>query len=344
MFSDPRESDHCHLLTEGNTSHSCPANIPVRQRVSKIKTPSVLVTVNQFSPIVQTVAERGTRTCSIRRFSLKLSTREYPKTFTMDTMLNVESGPADILYRIQRGSGDNKRMVYVTVTNADLIPEDDRTYGPSAIAQLRKLKEWDDSWTTLVVHKDHEKGIWCEMDVSPPHAVPRERLLDRYPVYDYFSLSPTREVKSRVSEVHLGGRLCFLKIARFPREMPWVIRELQAYHVLEGTSLAPKLVGYVSEGSPDRVVGFLVEGIDGRTAELEDLEPCRRALDQLHHHLVHGDICKYNILITAEGPKFIDFEDSILFGEERWSAKLRDDEKQILAVKLADTSGAGRPW
>lgn len=81
-------------------------------------------------------------------------------SLTMDIMLNVECGQADIRYRIQRGSRNNKRIVYVTVTNADTIPEDDRTYGPSAIPQLRKLEEWSGSWTTLLVHKDDEKGIW----------------------------------------------------------------------------------------------------------------------------------------------------------------------------------------
>lgn len=262
----------------------------------------------------------------------------------MDIMLNVESGQADIFYRIQRVSGDNKRIVYVTVTDPDAIPEDDRTYGPSAIAQLRKLKEWNASWKTLLVHKDTEKGIWCEMDVSLPHAVPQQHLLDGYPSHDISSLSVTREVKSRVSEVSHGGRVSFVKIARFPRELPWVIQEIQAYHALAGSPLAPKLIGYVSESTPDRVVGFLVEGVDGRTAELDDLEPCRRALDQLHCHLIHGDLCKYNVFITATGPKFIDFEDSVLVGTERWSVKARDKEKQILAVRLADTSGLGCPW
>ncbi|RKU49319.1 hypothetical protein DL546_009839 [Coniochaeta pulveracea] len=262
----------------------------------------------------------------------------------MDQVLNVECGQDDILYRIQKACGDKKRVVYVTVTNADAIPEDDRTYGPSAIAQLRKLKEWNDSWTTLLVHKNDDKGIWCQKDISRPDTVPQETLRKAYPIHDIFSLSVTREVKSRVSEVFYDGQIAFLKIARFSHEIPWVIQELRAYHALAESTLAPKLIAYVSEPSPDRVIGFLVQRIDGRNAELNDLEPCRQALDQLHCHLIHGDPCKYNIFITPEGPKFIDFEDSILIGTERWNTTLRDEEKQVLATKLADTSGAGRPW
>ncbi|KAB5535257.1 hypothetical protein GE09DRAFT_1227246 [Coniochaeta sp. 2T2.1] len=250
-----------------------------------------------------------------------------------DTMLNVDSGTDDIFYRIQRVSGASKRVVYVKVTNADAIPEDDRTYGPDAMAQLSKLKEWSDhAWTTLLVHKDDEKGVWCEADVFLPPSVPRDDLLcDKYPTYDLFTLSLTRE------------------LGRFPREAEWVARELRGYHALAGSPLAPKLLGYVSEqpASPDmddRVVGFLIEKVDGRHAEPEDLEPCRRDLDQLHRHLIHGDLAKYNILITTDGPKFIDFEVSIPVGTKWWSVRLRDEERETLAVKPADTTGACRPW
>lgn len=260
----------------------------------------------------------------------------------MAVMLNVESGRDEILYRIQRDSGNGKRIVYVTITSPDVIPEDDRTYGPAAIAQLCKLKEWSGSWTTLVVYKDKE--IWCETDVSPPHAVPKKHLLNQYPICDISSLSIVHEAKSRVSEVSYGGRNSFLKIARFPRELPWLVQEIQAYHALAGSLFAPELLSYVSESSLDRVVGILVEKLVGRTAELVDLQPCGQALDQLHNHLIHGDLCKYNIFITSEGPKFIDFENSILVGAERWTIASRDEEKRILAEKLADTSGAGQPW
>lgn len=258
-------------------------------------------------------------------------------------MLNVESGPDNILYRIQRVSGNTKRIVYVRVNNADIIPEDDRTYGPAAIAHLCKLKEWSDSWMTLDVNGDQGE-TWCEADTSPPPAVPKKYLLDQYPVCDISSLSVIREAKSRVSEVSRNGQAFFLKIARFPREISWVIQEIQAYHALAGSSLVPRMISYVSEPTPDRIIGFLVEKLDGRTAELDDLEPCARALDQLHEYVIHGDLCKYNIFITPQGPKFIDLEHAILAGTDRWSVVLRDEEKQVLAAKLADTSGAGRPW
>ena len=126
--------------------------------------------------------------------------------------------------------------------------------------------------------------------------------------------------------------------------MPALQRELRAYYSLPEGSPAPRLVGYVFEEHADRVVGFLVEFLEGRPAEIVDAKPCWQALDQLHRHLIHGDICRYNILITPQGPKFIDFENSIVRGSDKWSTMLRDAEIQGLAHKLVDTSEAGRPY
>lgn len=255
-------------------------------------------------------------------------------------MLNVESGPNDIRYRIKR---DN-RIIYVRVLSPDIIPEDRRTYGPSAIDELSKLEEWnDDSWNTLQVDQD-EKGIKCDKDVARPHFVPAHQLL-HHPIYDISTLTVIRESKYRTSEVSHNGQAAFLKIARFPHELKWIIQEIQAYHALAGSSLVSKLLGYISESSStDRVIGFLVEKVNGRHADLEDLEVCRAAPDPLHISLIHGDLCKYNVIITDKGPKFIDLEDSVLVGADSWSDELRQKEKQGLATKLSDTSGLGRPW
>ncbi|CAH0044852.1 unnamed protein product [Clonostachys solani] len=214
-------------------------------------------------------------------------------------LLNVESGPNDIRYRIKRVN----RIIYVPVLNPDIIPEDRRTYGPSAIDELSKLEEWnDDSWNTLQVDQD-ENGVKCYKDVAHPHSVPVHYLLRRS-IYDISTL-----------------------------------------RVIPGSSLVPKLLGYVSESSSAaRIIGFLVEKVNGRHADLEDLEVSEAALDRLHISLVHGDLCKYNIIITDKGPKFIDLEDSVLVGADSWSDELRQKEKQGLATKLSNTSGLGRPW
>lgn len=188
-----------------------------------------------------------------------------------DTMLSLDPGSSDCLYRIHRAFGSTNRVVYVTLTDTSIIPEDSSTFGPWAIAELRKLTERSDqSWSTLLVHKDKYSGnIYFETDKFRPHSVSKEHLrFDKFPSYDLFSLTEKDSLNHRVSEVVLqDGRTCFLKIARFPHKVSFVKRELQAYHCLakRNAELAPKLIGYVFEESTDRVIGFLAEAIHGRT-------------------------------------------------------------------------------
>ena len=234
-------------------------------------------------------------------------------------------------------------MLYVTVDDPSIIPEDERTYGPSIIKELSKLDEWVESWTTLRVYREGS-AIKCELDPFLPHTVPKEHVLDKYPLVDISACNTIGEFKHRVSEVFVDGRARVLKIARFQFELPSLIRELKAYHALPEYSPAPRLVGYVFEECTDRVVGFLIEFLEGRPADSTDIESCYQALEQLHRYLIHGDLCKYNILITSQGPRFIDFENSILCDSDKWSTTLRDAEKHSLGSKLADTSGVGRPY
>jgi hypothetical protein len=267
-----------------------------------------------------------------------------------DTMLSLDLGPNDCLYRIRRIFGEVSKVVYVTITNPDIIPEERRTYGPSVVAELSKLNEWNYHWTTLTVYKNCGK-IWCKTDGFSPHALQKQQILGEYPRYNILDLPILHSVKDRVSRVQLGQKACFLKIARFPHELGWLAQEIKVYHTLTecGSCLAPRLLGYAFEERYERVTGFLCESVDGRVSSISDLDSCSKALRRLHElDIIHGDITKYNIYITSEGPKFIDFEDSILGSDEKSKsfdlAKLKNDEIKSLEGKLLDESGEGRPW
>jgi RIO-like serine/threonine protein kinase len=97
------------------------------------------------------------------------------------------------------------------------------------------------------------------------------------------------------------------------------------------------------------VVGFLFEELHRNYASIGGLEACREALQELHRlGIIHCDINKYNNFMTADRPKFIDFEDSILEsgGKAKTSnlEKLEAKEIESLSSKLLDNSGKGRPW
>ncbi|KAK5264343.1 hypothetical protein LTR96_010360 [Exophiala xenobiotica] len=181
------------------------------------------------------------------------------------------------------------------------------------------------------------------------HALPPENVVGGYPFFDILNLRVVSYKKYRVKYVDNGSELCYLKVARFNFKVGWVRRELEAIYTLaeRKSQLGPELLGYAFEGSRDRVIGFLTKAIPGRPAHISDLEDCKEALGELHASgLLHGDLVKDNILITSEGPKFIDFEDSTpqpCNDLERWNA-MKEQELCSLEAALLDSSGRGRPW
>jgi RIO-like serine/threonine protein kinase len=77
--------------------------------------------------------------------------------------------------------------------------------------------------------------------------------------------------------------------------------------LLQGSGLAPLFLGHIHENG--RIIGLLIEKIKGRPASFQDLSICETALGELHKlgH-AHGDVNRYNFLVTEEGVKLLDFE------------------------------------
>ncbi len=126
------------------------------------------------------------------------------------------------------------------------------------------------------------------------------------------------------------------KIARFEWELPRIEQETRAYQLLEGSGLAPRFLAHVHENG--RIVGFLLEKIEGRSASFQDLSVCETALGKLHElGLVHGDVNRYNFIVTGEGAKLLDFERL----QENASPESMSKELESLRAELVDESGRG---
>ncbi|KAF2274532.1 uncharacterized protein EI97DRAFT_495292 [Westerdykella ornata] len=126
------------------------------------------------------------------------------------------------------------------------------------------------------------------------------------------------------------------KIARFEWELPRIEQETRAYQLLEGSGLAPRFLGHVHENG--RIMGFLIEKLEGRSASFQDLSICETALGKLHElGLVHGDVNRYNFLITEEGVKLLDFECL----QENASPESMRRELNNVRAELAHESGRG---
>ncbi|KAJ1713109.1 hypothetical protein NYO67_4754 [Aspergillus flavus] len=83
--------------------------------------------------------------------------------------------------------------------------------------------------------------------------------------------------------------------------------ETQAYKMLEQTGLAPRFLGHVHEHG--RVVGFVLEKLNGRHGGIEDLSVCQALLQHFHGlGLLYGDVNRYNFVIQQGCAKLIDFE------------------------------------
>lgn len=162
---------------------------------------------------------------------------------------------------------------------------------------------------------------------------------------DCLELEKTKQLTAMVFEavshsilpITLPSRATMIaKIARFEWELPRIEQETRAYQLLKGYGLAPRFLAHVHENG--RIVGFLLEKIEGRSASIQDLSVCEAALRKLHKlGLVHGDVNRYNFLITEEGAKLIDFECL----RENASPESMSKELENLRAELVDESGRG---
>ncbi|KAJ4525083.1 hypothetical protein HRR83_000745 [Exophiala dermatitidis] len=266
-----------------------------------------------------------------------------------DVLLDLDLSPSDCLYRLQREENDTARVIYVHVANIDLLPEESQTSGFELIRDLSRFSGWDDSWDTLTISKDGDTDVQCVPNAFKLHAIPQSIACGPYPLFNILDLQVLTSKKPRVAYVTNGTEQCYLKYARFAFEIQWTTKELGAYHALaqKNSRLAPQLLGYVFEGSGRRIIGFLLEALVGRPANVTDEKRCEEALQSLHElGITHGDPNKENILITGSGPRFIDLEDSAmqpLDNPQAWDA-MKNDDLCKMKMHLRSSSDVGCSW
>ena len=114
-------------------------------------------------------------------------------------------------------------------------------------------------------------------------------------------------------------------------------RKLAHTRILENTGIAPRFLGHIHEHG--RVMGFVLEKVEGRLATIEDLSCCRSVLQRLHDHgLVHGDINKYNFIVHDDKVRLIGFEKSQFCPDD---AESMQNEVESLRGQLMEETGRG---
>lgn len=202
---------------------------------------------------------------------------------------------------------------------------------------------YDKEWTVASISRDKTSGDLKTSLVNRPLAGVECQW--HHTKVDCLKLEKTKQFTAMAFEALSPSTLptnlaspatVIVKIARFEWELPRIEQETRAYQLLEGYGLAPRFLAHVHENG--RIMGFLLEKIEGRSASFQDLVVCEAALGRLHElGLEHGDVNRYNFLITDEGVKLLDFERL----RENTSPKSKDKELEKLRAELADESGRG---
>lgn len=255
-----------------------------------------------------------------------------------EEVLSLDLEESDYLYRIRRG----KRVVYVSVLHDDIVPPDHLTDGSRILSHLRQLPGWDEEWRTLTARQT-DGVVECSVDEFAPHALD-SRAIDACagPRFNILELERRERISERMARVVVGETTCVVKIARFKHELEALEREVRVYGALRDRkfTLLPEFIGYVYEEEEGRVMGFLMEELHGRYPDIEDLRACEDTVEQLHGvGVVHGDLNKYNIIVSRNVAKLIDFEVST-FLEDGHHEEAKDELRK-LADKLLDTSEVG---
>jgi hypothetical protein len=233
--------------------------------------------------------------------------------------------------------------VYVSVLDGDIVPPGCRTDGDRVLSKLRKIPKWEEQWKTLTVRRGN-RGIESSPDEFLPHGLDLAQLNIPSALFlNVLDLTMVSRISDRISRVKYKGETWILKVARFKHEIPALQQEVSIYSTLTSTDfrLAPKFIGFVYEEIKARTVGFLMEEILGQPPDIRNLKDCEETVRLLHTcGIVHGDLNRYNFLMTEQGAKIFDFEVSTAHGGV--DPTVAEEEIEALATRLEDESGIGK--
>ena len=257
-------------------------------------------------------------------------------------MLSLDLEPDNYLYRIKRG----KRIVYINILGGDIFPSDWRRAERAAVLKrMRLLPKWKEEWKTLTVRRNSQGDVESTPDEFPPHGLDLGQLA--LPCDQFFNLqdlAPLSKVSSNIFRVRCDGVIRILKLSHFGHIIPYLQQEISVYSALKssGFPLAPEFIGFVYEETKTRTIGFVMEEIVGDHPGIQNLEHCTRTARLLHKFgFVHGDLNRYNFIMTEHGAKLLDFESAAPVGEMK--PEEAEEELKELVSNLEDESGIGKP-
>ncbi|KAI1260731.1 hypothetical protein F5Y18DRAFT_404355 [Xylariaceae sp. FL1019] len=238
---------------------------------------------------------------------------------------------------------DGQHVRYVTTAPGTFVgAEDDRTSEPVLLGELFPPFP-SGSWNKGHVAKDTATGERAFVKTETVQFAGVKNIW--HPVkLNEFDFTQQSRIRQRVHvSTHPdlnNGKPVLIKLAVWPWEIPSMEIETTAYQLIDGHGIGPKFLGHVTEGKDGRVVGCVIEWVQGaRAARLEDIEHCKVALERLHAlGIKSGDINKHNFLVRdGQDTVLVDFE-AATFG---CSLEEMDEETGALKRTLQDKSFRG---
>lgn len=192
-------------------------------------------------------------------------------------------------YRVRIGTQIKYNSVDPGTYHQDIL-----TFPPELFDHLPKLPDGD--WMKVRIFRKSGHLI-----AEPSNAILKGvTTCWHHNLVDVQSLVFEERPSARVDVVKYNSKSTIAKIARFEHEVPWIEDETAIYQAIDGHDIGPVFLGHLVEHS--RVMGFLLEKIEGRQAELGDLEACQSIVKRLHSlGILHGDLNKYNFIVGPTG-------------------------------------------
>ncbi|WEW58967.1 hypothetical protein PRK78_004435 [Emydomyces testavorans] len=258
------------------------------------------------------------------------------------------------LYRIRA----RNRVHYLKI-EADVFAEETMCRPYLLIPELPEFP--DDDWTQMDICRSSGSLKWS-LSYEP---LPEVTSIWHPKKVDVLSLKILDRIRSGVHEVLYDdngnghqGNTAIAKIACFRWQIrsvnieTWVYSQLHeaagrgsesggSTDINAGCSthqLFPTFLAHLTENG--RVIGMLLERVEGEFASIEDLPACEDVVRRFHHlsNLIHGDVNRHNFLVDREKDtvRVIDFEHC-----EPYEESQARQELESLPAELSETTGRG---
>ncbi|KAK3681923.1 hypothetical protein LTR37_020766 [Vermiconidia calcicola] len=254
------------------------------------------------------------------------------------SILNQHIDDEDGVYRIQYGD----KVVSITIPT-DVFDEDTMCRPYLLIPKLPSI--FQGAWTRARI----TRAATNELEVTTStDQLPSIESVWHPEQIDVLSLKHVKYHRSGVHQVHYdGGKVVVAKTAQFDWDIPRLESETRVYHMLDQYErqnpnkcrITPRVLGHLTEGG--RVMGILLEKLEGRFASIDDLTACEEVLRKFHAvGLIHGDVNRYNFIVDdSDGSvKIIDFEHAEDFDDAGAKSEL-----ESLTSQLSEETGRGGP-